>query len=66
MIIYNWEEWMAKHHIKLKGDSHDNKSDAVDPGGGISWSEVETEVHDDAGKTNSGHIQKYGRKRKTS
>ena len=28
MGILDWNEWMQKHHIKLKGDENDNRTDA--------------------------------------
>ena len=54
----DWEKWMAEHHIKLRGEPNDNRPDEVRVGGGISGSEVETEVSDHAGAPSSSNIQK--------
>ena len=54
----DWEKWMAKHHIKLRGEPNDNGSDEVRSGGGISGSKVEAEVPDHARTPGDSHIQK--------
>jgi len=54
----DWEKWMAEHHIRIGGKSHDNRSDEVCAGGGIPGTKMETEVPDNAGASGGSHIQK--------
>lgn len=62
----DWEEWMKKNHIKLRGDPNGNRgSDENNAGRRISGTEVASEVHDDARKTGDSHIQKPVRKGQT-
>lgn len=54
----DWEKWMAEHHIKIGGKSHDNGPDEVRAGGGVSGIKMETEVPDHAGTPGGSYIQK--------
>ena len=55
----DWQKWMDDHHIKLRGEMpNDDGPDEVRAGGGISGSEMETEVPDNAGTPGGSHIQK--------
>ena len=54
----DWEKWMADHHVKIGGKSHEGGKNEMCSGGGVSRTEVETEVSDDAGPPGYSNIQK--------
>lgn len=58
MTYLDWEKWMAEHHIKIGGKSHDNGPDEVQTGDTVSGAKVEVKVSDHAGSTGDSHIQK--------
>ena len=58
-MIVDWQKWMDQHHIKLRGDPNDNRSDAVQIGGGISRSKVETQSNANAGQSGRCYLQKH-------
>lgn len=44
MNVTNWNDWMVKNHIKLKGnDSNDNGTNEKCAGRGISGTKMETQ-----------------------
>lgn len=58
-MAIDWQEWMAKNHVKIRGHiPDDNGPDESKAGNAVSGTEVETEVSDDAGETGGSHIQK--------
>jgi len=63
-MIEDWKKWMDDHHIKIRGDPDDNRSDEVLASRKISGTKLEAEVPDDVGKTSCGHIQKRGKQTK--
>ena len=58
-----WNNWMDEHHIKLRGDPCESRSDAVHSGGDISRDKVALESNADARSPGNSHIQKPKRKR---
>lgn len=65
LLITDWEKWMAEHHIRLKGDPYEYRTDEIKTGGTVSGTEVETKGDGNAGKTGHSNIQKHESKRKT-
>lgn len=56
-MIEDWEKWMAEHHIKLRGDLNDNRSDEMLADRSISRTKVANEMSNDARKTSNCNIQ---------
>lgn len=59
-MIEDWSQWMHEHHIRLRGEPDDSRSNEVCSGGGISGDvELENASADDAGSSGGSHIQKH-------
>lgn len=65
-MIEDWQQWMHEHHIRLRGEPDDSRSNAMCSGGGISGDvELENASTKDAGPPDNSDIQNNERNRKT-
>lgn len=58
-MIEDWKKWMDQHHIKLRGDPVDDRTDAIPLGRCLSRAKVEAQMHGNARKASHSHIQEH-------
>ena len=60
MNITDWDEWMKKRHIKLRGNDNDNRSDEKCTGSGIFRTDLETESKRNGRPSSDSNLQEHG------
>ena len=60
MLVTDWQQWCAQHHIKLKGtDSHDDKENAGSDHRRLRRTGMAHESAGHEGKSSGRNIQKH-------
>ena len=60
----DWQKWMEEHHVRLRGNTNDGRSNEERSGGDISSvDKVEVAAKSDARSSGNSHIQEPKRKR---
>ena len=59
----DWEKWMERNHVKLRGEPNDNGANAGKTGGGISRPEVASPPCKNGRQTGCGNLQVHAANR---
>lgn len=63
MFVKDWQKWMASHHIKLRGEPNDGRTNEDETGIRISEPKVAASGQGDGRQPGDRHIQEHGRRR---